>query len=433
MTITYGDLTFDDTTYGIDSLDDGLKKRKYTEPIRGRDGEERLDDSDIEGRVFRINGFIHATDAAGYETAKDELKEVLSLKAEQKLVLNSGRHFWAECTDYSIPETPRDPFGSNFTAVLFASDPYEEHDTETVVVATPTGWDRISAGQNGNAVVYPTIRITGSVVNPTIITGDALLQAKFEGALSASRTQNFAHSGSATYAEGRWGDIKGAVVVTAAETLTLAMAGNVEQSKGSISFNWYHNDNSTARELLSLNADFKLKLSNERKLSFYNDSAESEWDYALSNETWYHILLTWDVDQDERHLYVNGVERSGSTYGEPALSGNMTLMPDGRVCDFRVYSQALTASEAAQLYSETSEDYADDYASIQYTGTIDADETLVINCKDRTVKLNGTAVLADLTTVGDDFPKYPSVHRDLLYTQASGAPTIRVSFKDLYL
>jgi len=429
--IRFGAITFDGVTYDALLFEEPYEKRLYHADIRGRHGAVVLDDSDVAAKTFRIQGVIHGIDRAAFETARDTLKTCFGRKGLQRLVTDTGTHYWAECKSFIIPEQPDDPYGAPFSAYLLCPHPFREADAETINVVQPTGWCRIATGVNGNAPVYPLIKITGSVTNPKIVTADSLLQSKFEGDLAASRSQEWLHSGTAAYAQGRWGDAQGAVVATGSETLSLATAGNIEAYRGTICFNWRHNDNSTARSLLALASDFILKLSAGRKLSFYNESEELEWEDALANETWYHIALTWDANIPERKLYVNGVLRKEvSAYTPPNLDSSMVVIPDGQVCDFRCYSQPLTPAEIQEVFEGLPGDCDDDYASLLYTGTIAGDETLVIDCDRRTVKLNGASVLSAITTVGEDFPSFPATHRDLFYDHTSGTPTIRVSFRD---
>ena len=84
-------------------------------------------------------------------------------------------------------------------------------------------------------------------------------------------------------------------------------------------------------------------------------------DNALSATTWYNIAVVLDVTNNEFYTYINGVEEakwvSNNTSGGIKSStndfriGGGTPYLDGRISQFLVYTQALTASEVAQNYN----------------------------------------------------------------------------------
>ena len=82
---------------------------------------------------------------------------------------------------------------------------------------------------------------------------------------------------------------------------------------------------------------------------------------ALSANTWYNIAVVLDVTNNEFYTYINGVEEakwvsnntSGgikSTTNDFRIGGGSPYL-DGRISQFLVYTQALTASEVAQNYN----------------------------------------------------------------------------------
>ena len=79
----------------------------------------------------------------------------------------------------------------------------------------------------------------------------------------------------------------------------------------------------------------------------------------LTNNTWYHIALTWDTAADDHHLYLNGVEVYHSTTAVAAASpgymyiGNSYSFDsafNGSIDEVAVYNRSLSAAEVRAHY-----------------------------------------------------------------------------------
>ena len=99
-----------------------------------------------------------------------------------------------------------------------------------------------------------------------------------------------------------------------------------------------------------------------RFLFTYNTAAVYSYSTAtISNDTWYHVVATWDTT-DGLRLYQDGAEqsRTASSFSAPTLAGTQTIggynagatIPfHGYMGEMRLYNRALSANEAYALFA----------------------------------------------------------------------------------
>ena len=94
-------------------------------------------------------------------------------------------------------------------------------------------------------------------------------------------------------------------------------------------------------------------------------------DNTYSQGTWYHVVLTWDYNNNTQSLYVNGVlndSESGINYsasngnnyiflGDDNPGANNTGMFGGKYGEFRIYNKSLSSSEVQSNYNSTKSRY----------------------------------------------------------------------------
>lgn len=91
---------------------------------------------------------------------------------------------------------------------------------------------------------------------------------------------------------------------------------------------------------------------------------------AISANTWYHCVITWDSGANSRKLYLNGLEVASGTAATPTATGLKLGMSNdnangvtGSFDDLAVFSKVLSPGEIAQLYTGTKELYTSAYYS----------------------------------------------------------------------
>ena len=86
---------------------------------------------------------------------------------------------------------------------------------------------------------------------------------------------------------------------------------------------------------------------------------------------WYHVVLTWDYNNNTQSLYVNGVlndSQSGINYsasgsnnyiflGDDNPGANNTGMFGGKYGEFRIYNKSLSSTEVLNNYNATKSRY----------------------------------------------------------------------------
>ena len=94
-------------------------------------------------------------------------------------------------------------------------------------------------------------------------------------------------------------------------------------------------------------------------------------DNTYSQGTWYHVVLTWDYNNNTQSLYVNGVlndSQSGINYsasgsnnyiflGDDNPGANNTGMFGGKYGEFRIYNKSLSSTEVLNNYNATKSRY----------------------------------------------------------------------------
>ena len=94
-------------------------------------------------------------------------------------------------------------------------------------------------------------------------------------------------------------------------------------------------------------------------------------DSTYSQGTWYHVVLTWDYNNNTQSLYVNGVlndSQSGINYsasgsnnyiflGDDNPGANNTGMFGGKYGEFRIYNKSLSSTEVLNNYNATKSRY----------------------------------------------------------------------------
>lgn len=94
-------------------------------------------------------------------------------------------------------------------------------------------------------------------------------------------------------------------------------------------------------------------------------------DNTYSQGNWYHVVLTWDYDNNTQSLYVNGAlndSQSGINYsasgsnnyiflGDDNPGANNTGMFGGKYGEFRIYNKSLSSTEVLNNYNATKSRY----------------------------------------------------------------------------
>ncbi|WP_414837792.1 LamG-like jellyroll fold domain-containing protein [Candidatus Nanosalina sp. VS9-1] len=98
-----------------------------------------------------------------------------------------------------------------------------------------------------------------------------------------------------------------------------------------------------------------------------DSSAFTSVTHAISNDTWYHVVATWDGSQIE--LYINGEKKDTASWSDahawdtnrnPSIGYkpyNSSQYYNGKASSIRLYDRALTPSEIQELYEWGSGDY----------------------------------------------------------------------------
>ena len=275
---------------------------------------------------------------------------------KQNVTLVSGKYYtvsgWAKVTA-----------GDSATIIM------DKGDTATVTVGTitATSWTKIaitflSTGAAG--VIY-----CRAVANTDIVWFDDCNIIQLDQVVPSTATPSTAAN---SFTSGKWNDLLGSYQADGLDTITFA-SSEIPTSKGTIAF--YANiqspyttgDDKVFFDVRGADDNNRIKIyyqaSDDKFTVYINGANRLQASAEIDNTkfyTWIHVALSYDFDNDNYALYLNGTSVATDTTSltAPTLSGNAfigsdyssTNQGDIMIDEFRIYDFAMVARQVNMLY-----------------------------------------------------------------------------------